>query len=67
MRAFLVSDYASDKVVERKIGFADIPDLKSLSLGRHKEVKKLGNRELVAFYRVDTDAIVLMTAYWRKK
>ena len=67
MKTFFVSYYGSQKILERKISYVDIPDLKKLSLGIHKMVKKISGRELVAFYRITTDAIILMTAYWRQK
>ena len=67
MKTFFVSYHGAQKISERKISYADIPDLKTLSLGIHKAVKKLGNRELVAFYRITANAMILMTAYWRQK
>ena len=67
MKSFFVSYHGEQKILERKISFADIPDLKKISLGRHKVVKKFGARELVAFYRSTADSIILMTAYWRQK
>ena len=68
MKCLLVSDHASCKVLERQIGLPEVPDLKDISKnGIHKVVKKVGDRELVAFYRIGPEVIVLMTAYWRKK
>ena len=67
MKTFFVSYHGTHKIFERKISYADIPDLKTLSLGIHKVVKKIAARELVAFYRVTANSIILMTAYWRQK
>ena len=67
MKSFFVSYYGAEKIRERNISYADIPDLKKFSIGTHKVVKKIGKRELAAFYQIDKDCIVLMTAYWRQK
>ncbi|GEM_PF-4445948 len=67
MKSVFTSYYGEQKIFERKISFFDIPDLKKLSLGIHKVSKKIGSRDLVAFYKISKGAIVLMTAYWRTK
>ena len=67
MKSFFTSYYGEEKIRERGISYSDVPDLNKLSLGIHKVSKKMGNRELVAFYKISKDVIVLMTAYWRTK
>lgn len=67
MRTMFIGYYAEEKIRERNISYSDIPDLNKLSLGIHKVSKKVGDRELIAFYKISKDAIVLMTAYWRTK
>ena len=67
MKSFFVSYHGAQKILERKISYADIPDLKKLTLGVHKVVRKFGEKELVAFYHITAQCIILMTAHWRQK
>ena len=65
MKSAHVSEHADDKRFERNIRWEDIPDIKTLKTGIQKIVKKVRGRDLVAFYKITPDVIVLMTTYWR--
>ena len=67
MKTHLVSNYAEDKIFERKIRRQDIPDFKTLLPGIQKVSKKIKNRTLSAFYKVTPETTILMTAYWSQK
>ena len=67
MKTFHIGYHACNKIRQREIDREDIPDLEKLTVGLHKIVKKVGKRELVAFYEIRPTTVFLMTAYWRDK